>query len=590
MDAQILDHLEPGTDEWHSERLVSFCASEAPVMMADAPWETRDGLLLRKKTGLAKGVSYFTQRIFDNGHRVEASARPFAEKLIGDDLHQKVFVRMVEGMRLLASLDGVTLPFYEIIWECKQYNAELYAIVSSGGELEGKHYWQLEHQMLVVGDCQCIFACSDGTEARYAQMVYESRPERRAKLIAHWHQFEADLAVYVLPPESAPKAIAEPVASLPSITYKIDFTKGIAIDSNLEPFKLAAQALVEKSKDELVTDQDFANAKARVDACTKAEQNIDSLIERVLGDLGNVNTFKTDMENIRGWIRESRLNQEKKIKNRNDTRRVEIVTDGKTALELHINAINAKLAPIKLPFIVADFAAAIKGKSNFENMISAVNNKLAEAKIQADALYTKMDSNITLVNELAIQYLFLFADLQSLCTHEPEPLRAIVLQRIADHTAEQNRLAEVKRVEDERVAAVEKQRLADLETKRIADEAAEALRISEAAKVVTQEIPSIAELPFKAEQVFAGDEYDQMMGAAETVTPKFEQGFNTVFSSPAKKSAAQPLVSQKTQYQMGMLDGLDLALAIFMKHGAMGFSKAIEDFIESDAIPESKAA
>lgn len=388
---QILD-LVQGSEQWKAERLKAFTASEAPIMMGASPYMSRDDLLTYKTTGDEQAISRFQQIIFDKGHASEATARPLAEVRCfdGDELFPLTGVLMVDGMRLLASFDGIVMPAQDASWEHKQFNKELYELVKSGGELEPKHYWQLEHQALVGGLEKIVFTVSDGTDDNKADLIYHSRPVRRAELIAHWKQFDIDLQGYV-PQVFTPKPVAEPVPALPSITYKIDLSKGIAIHSNLDAFKLAAQELVKMSECELVTDQDFENAKERIKECEKAEKNIASLVERVLGELGDANKFKQDMESIKEWIRKSRLNQSNKVAARDKDRRREIMQDGSNALAAFIASINEKLSPIVLPLITADFAAAIKGKSKFENMISAVNDEVARAKVEASQLAEKIE-------------------------------------------------------------------------------------------------------------------------------------------------------------------------------------------------------
>ena len=79
-----------GTPEWHGFRAQHLNASDAPAMMGESPYKTRDELLREKATGVAADVSEETQRRFDDGHRFEALARPLAEKIIGEELYPAV--------------------------------------------------------------------------------------------------------------------------------------------------------------------------------------------------------------------------------------------------------------------------------------------------------------------------------------------------------------------------------------------------------------------------------------------------------------------------------------------------------------------
>ena len=112
-----------GTPEWHEFRSRHLGASDAPAMMGESPYKTRDELLREKATGVAVDVSEETQRRFDDGHRFEALARPLAEKIIGEELYPVVG----SNGKFAASFDGVAM-LGDVIFEHKTLNAALAAI------------------------------------------------------------------------------------------------------------------------------------------------------------------------------------------------------------------------------------------------------------------------------------------------------------------------------------------------------------------------------------------------------------------------------------------------------------------------------
>lgn len=75
-----------GSQEWHSHRAQSLNASDAPAMMGCSPHKSRGDLVRELATGIVPEVSPEQQRRFDNGHRLEALARPHAEQIIGEEL------------------------------------------------------------------------------------------------------------------------------------------------------------------------------------------------------------------------------------------------------------------------------------------------------------------------------------------------------------------------------------------------------------------------------------------------------------------------------------------------------------------------
>ena len=140
-----------GTPEWHEFRSRHLNASDAPAMMGESPYKTRDELLREKATGVAADVSEETQRRFDDGHRFEALARPLAEKIIGEELYPVVG----SNGKFAASFDGMTM-LGDVIFEHKTLNAAL-AVISPGEQLPLHYRIQMEHQLMVSGAEKCFF-------------------------------------------------------------------------------------------------------------------------------------------------------------------------------------------------------------------------------------------------------------------------------------------------------------------------------------------------------------------------------------------------------------------------------------------------
>lgn len=475
---RTVHNLVQGSAEWLAFRAsVDGSASEASAMLGISSYKSRDALIREKATGIRPEVDARTQERFNDGHRAEELARPIAERIVGDDLYPATISIEIDGLVLSASCDGLTIDD-EIAFEHKMLNAILRESLACG-VIPDEYHPQCEQVLMCSGAGKLLFMASKDNEEYHAW--YQSNPELRARIISGWKQFKIDVASYVAPEPTTPKAVAEPVAALPAINYKMDFSNGISISSNLEVFKKAAQQLVENSKVILVTDQDFENAKARIKECEKAEANIKSLTDRVLGELGDVSTFKADLESIGEWIRQSRLNQDKQVKSRSAERKAEIIAAGKQAAAAHIAEINGRLGSVQMPTVPVDFDAAVYRKSSFDSMQSAVNDALAAFRIEANRIANHIDANLCLLREIASNHTFLFSDRQQLVLKDRDAVEAIARQRISEHeAAEKARIeAEAQRIADEKIAAdkaAEAQRLADekaAEEKRIADEAAQ---------------------------------------------------------------------------------------------------------------------
>jgi predicted phage-related endonuclease len=525
-------NLVQGSAEWKEVRTKYCVASEAPVIMGASPHMKRDELLRLKSSGLEREFSEWVEKfILKRGHEVEALARPVAEARLGDDLYQLIGVNEVAGLQLLASYDGMTAPMHEIHWEHKQYNQELFVLVQSGGELEGKHYWQLEHQLLVNGNDSCIFAVSDGTAENYAELIYQSRPDRRASLIEGWKLFLIDLHNYVQP-EALPVVVGEVIKDFPALVIEI---VGEVKSSNLALYQRNVVDFIRNIKTDLQDDQDFANAETIHKFLGEKEKELELIERQVISQASSVDEAIRTIKALKEEMRQKRLQLEKLVETEKQSRKNEIIISARSAWLEHMKACNDALKTVRMPDIPVDFVAASKSKRTIETFRSAVNDELARAKIEANRIANHIDVNLGWLRNTASKHMFLFADIQALVLKDLASLEAIAKVRISEHEA-----AEQARIQTE--------------AKRIADEQLAKERAQETAPTPIQ----------------LGNE-------------TLNQQFNEVFADhkPAPKKTIH------NSFQTGIIYGLDLALAIYIKHGANGFTKAVEDFIESDCLPEA---
>ena len=150
-----IENVVQGSPEWHDLRAKHFTASEAPAMMGVSPYMTRDELLRQKATGVIPEVSDHQQALFDRGHQAEADTREIIEAERDEEFYPVTGTLTVEGLKLLASMDGINIED-TLIFEHKLWNGKLIAEIKANGIPES-HYWQLEHQMLVSGVAPVLF-------------------------------------------------------------------------------------------------------------------------------------------------------------------------------------------------------------------------------------------------------------------------------------------------------------------------------------------------------------------------------------------------------------------------------------------------
>ena len=148
----------------------------------------------------------------------------------------------------------------------------------------------------------------------------------------------------------------------------------------------------------------------------------------------------------------------------------EAVAAARRALDQHIAVLNSEIAPVRLPAITADFAAAIKGLKSVASMDDKLHAALATAKIAADDAARAIRTNLVIFAGAAAGFEFLFADLHLLIHKRNDDFGAALHARIAAHK-EAEAARERQRAEAEARAA-EQRRLAEEAAARAAAEAA----------------------------------------------------------------------------------------------------------------------
>lgn len=441
---RIHEGIQQGSAEWHELRAKHFTASEAPAMMGASKYQSRTDLLRQKKTGYTPEVNAAKQRLFDAGHAAEAAARPFAEDVLAQELYPVTCSAEIDGLPLLASLDGLTMD-EGTIWEHKLWSESLVDQINLNN-LDPHYYWQLEHQLLVVGAGRVLFMATSENQEAAEYCWYKSQPERRAQLIAGWKQFAADLAEYV-PQEAAPEVIAAPVAGFGALIMQVE---GRVVACNLDAFQAGAQAFLDRlpKPAELTTDQNFADAESAVKACSEAETRIQAALDAAMAQAASIDEVFREARHISELIRSARLALDKSVKSRKESIRMEIMQDAQAKLAEHVKALNERIGwfngcPIISP-AAADFATAIKGKRTITSLRDACDTELASAKIATSEIADRIEANRKAMGDHAA----LFPDFPHVCTKTAEDFANLVAVRVQQHReAEDRRMQE--RIRDE---------------------------------------------------------------------------------------------------------------------------------------------
>lgn len=493
----ITHSIIQGTPDWHLFRAEHFGASEASAMLGLSPYKTRTQLLNEKKTGLVPEVDAFPQKIFDNGHAVEKLALPIVEKMIGEDLSP---VTCSNG-KLSASCDGLTL-MGDVAWENKQFNAAHYEQVKNG-ELPEIHWPQCQQVMHVTGAKKLFFTISDGTEERTVGVWVYPVVELIKVITAGWDQFEKDLAVHeVAETKQAPKAQA--IIALPALAIQI---KGEVTLSNLPEFKQAATAFISTISTELLTDEDFANAEANAKFCKDAEDNIEQTKKSAIAQTASIDELMRTMDFIKDQLRDKRLLLERLVKSEKENRKLQIIKSAQDELGKHFTALSAEIKPVVMIVQPTDFSIAIKGKKTITGMQEAVNQLLADSKINLDATARDIRTKQAWLKENADGYQFLFADIQTVIYKPMDDMQMLVKSRIAEHKqAEAEKEAAIKaKAEADALAKVEAERKeADVKALLASQQADHERQLAESKELVPVINDTFNEADFQREIVNTG--------------------------------------------------------------------------------------
>ena len=466
-----------GSDAWHTARAQHLCASEAAAALGLSKYTTRAELLRQKATGITPEVTPDQQRLFDRGHAAETAARQWAEAITGEELAPVVATLDVDGLPLLASFDGIDF-MGEVIWENKLLNQSLIAQIDAG-ELEPHYHLQIEHQLLVSGASRCLFTTSDGTEANTHSLWYESRPERRAALIAGWKQFAQDLAAYV--PEDRPATVtATPIESLPAVVVQVQ--GALTVAGNLPAFGEALRDFIARIPAKPATDQQFADAEAACKALKKAEDALTQAEEGALAQISDVELMRRTVADLKALARSTRLATEKLVKAEKDARRTEKVMAARAEFDKHVARLQLDIKGVRLMVPAPDFGGAIKGLSSLASIDEKLTAALIAGKAEANTIVGRITNNLRTLDSVPA-YAYLFADRQELAYKDAEVLELLMQKRVDAEQARIESERERIRLEEERKAREAAEREAEAERQRIrAEEQAKAQAEAQAAR------------------------------------------------------------------------------------------------------------
>ena len=487
---KIHENLVQGSEVWHELRANHFTASEAPAMMGESKYKGRTALMNEKK-GVKENVSDHLQKLFDKGHETEDKARELLEFETMETYKPLVCTLEVEGLPLLASLDGISEDG-KTVFEHKLWNETLAENVRRQA-LDPTYYWQLEQQLLVADAERALFVVSNGTGVKREMMYYTSKPERRTKLIAGWHEFKKDLEVHEVKAKKE-VAVAREQESFPLIQCSVE---GSTVVSNLGEFIPTIKAAIdEKLSVVLETDQDFADTESFVKNLKVARKTLKEKQTEVTNAFESYSSFVSDVQTTDTILQKAESALSSAVKANKINKKVSIGNKAQAELNNHLAELSETINKVQITQVVVDFDAAMKGKRSFEKMQEAVDAELAKAKIEANEIAQVIRKNLDSLTELAKDHKFLFSDHAMLLLKDNDDLVNLIKARITEHEQAE---AERKRQEKERIEREAKEK-AEREAQEKIKAEEQRIRNEERAKLEA-EAKKQAEADFKAKEV-----------------------------------------------------------------------------------------
>ncbi len=454
-------NLIQGSKEWNQHRKwPTRNASDAPNIMG-VGYITRDQFIKQCATGIIEPVNSFTQKLFDDGHRFEALARPIAEKIIKAELYPCVGV---DGL-YSASFDGITIDD-RIAWEHKTMNDEI-RLCKKAEDLPLKIRIQMEQGFFVSKAEKYLFMASLWTERNELieeiHFWYKSDKKLLKSILLVWDQTALDVQNYehyVIKEQIKDTS----VSSLPSVIIQV---KGELTSCNLDDIRPYFDDFLSNAITELVTDEDFAKAEAESKVSREAAKRCLETAKSVLDQTLSISTVTKELESYAAKFNTMALRQEKSVKEQKELRKNAAKADVMRQYDLYINAINKGIYPVKININPPEWNEAMKHQKLMSSLIGKLNDALADGKIRANEVAKEIREKLSWYNEYVTATQFLFSDLQTIITgNSLEAFQVIVKNRISEYA-----IAQVKKDEEDR------KRIQEEERHKI--EAEQALRLNE---------------------------------------------------------------------------------------------------------------
>ena len=190
----LVKEQEQGSEEWLSARKSTFNASECGALFECSPFTPKNQLeLAHLKYG---DLTIYTNKAMRDGNEAEPIIRERVEKLYNIVLEPLVAC-MDKDIRFRASFDGITID-EDIICEIKN-SKDTYGKCKDG-EVPKHYFLQIQHQFLVSGAKECIFAVRNPEDDELFTTIVKPDEKVMKEIHQKWLEFEDTYKGKELPP------------------------------------------------------------------------------------------------------------------------------------------------------------------------------------------------------------------------------------------------------------------------------------------------------------------------------------------------------------------------------------------------------
>jgi hypothetical protein len=227
--------------------------------------------------------------------------------------------------------------------------------------------------------------------------------------------------------------------------------------SNIKEFETQALLYIDQIKTELVTDQDFAEAKQVVKSCKVAEDRIANALQQAVMSMETVAEVKAIAEKLQVKLRDTRLMLDKKVKTEEVLRKNEIVNAGIKKVTDHLEESQVQHA---FSVDIAAIKDATKNKRSLDSMRESVTAVADEQIVKINDMETLYLENFVTIQKTEAEYPGLFPDAKRIAVSSAEVVEAQISSRVNKYLFDMQQKKEAERVAKEETERKEAERIA----------------------------------------------------------------------------------------------------------------------------------